>query len=150
MIHRFKVEPRFVGSRLRRCYSGFQFSSALPSVPPLAPALLDPRTLRQPNPTRQEPVPPFLSLLSLSSSVLLFLPSFSSSLQHSPSLSLSPPPSPSLPRSSLRCSRAVLASGCCRTSLYNCRYYCCSWNEESAGGRERRERGERRERERDG
>lgn len=25
-IHRFKVEPRFVGSRLRRCYSGFQFS----------------------------------------------------------------------------------------------------------------------------
>lgn len=67
-----------------------------------------------------------------------------------PSRSRLLPPSPSLPRSSLRCSRAVLASGCCRTSLYNCRYYCCSWNEESAGGRERRERGERRERERDG
>lgn len=85
MIHRFKVEPRYDGWRLRRCYSGFQFSRPLAPFPPCeppSPSLLlppdsrsEPRALRQPHPPLAGTcsVLPLSPLLSFSRSTFLSL-----------------------------------------------------------------------------
>lgn len=139
VIHRFKVEPRFVGSRLRRCYSGFQFFPSLPATPVRSSS--DPRTLRQPSPTRQEPVPPFLSLVV----VLLCppLPPFFPPLQpHCPFLLLI---LSILVRAVCSVSLARdLASGCCTSLRVQRDMYCCACGTkreieiEQEGGRARR------------